>query len=815
MAHFDPPTRQNSAFEEPLVLPEASPPLIGTVLGNYRIVSLIGKGGMAEVYRAKREGDFDHTIAIKIALPSHGLRVAELADRLRFERATLASLSHPHISRLFDGGTLPDGRPYLVMEYIEGEQIDEYCDRQGLPIRERLELFLSVCEAIIYAHNHLIAHRDLKPTNILVDSERTVRVLDFGIARAFAESVDRQHPLGYSRAFSPIYSPPEQMCPSGSATPTPKATAGDVYSLGAVLHMLITGSPPSPGISAEQRLSGHQIRAGVVPTSSDAGLTRSVRLPTTKADPAWRSLPSLIRFDLEGIVRKCLAFSPSDRYDSVSDLARDIRHAMLGRAVAATASDRLHCTRKHLRRFRVAYSVVAVLGCAAGAVGAAAMMTVSAVQRQSEELNRGLVTKKTTVEVLTALKGTYYKNMPALERVRDFLRTLPRETSSSGDGVSDAEALCAQGLAADLVDLHVKAEILFKRSLREWEEQAGANSPYLLDPLFGLSRAYSARHLTELAIPYLARAIGILEQHFSPTDKIVIGVKLELGLMQIAAGLTTQASEFEKQNELALLEMAKGDEHAERPPDHLQYLARRFLGLLFLRTARSTESEMWLRSNAENALSGTEVGNFALQSISDYVQYLVENGRASEAGQVINSFVDLQHSQPLYRRHSEAMIRVAWADVLASAHCEKDAIAVYELHLNSLRAELGVSHIESLWHGYKYALLLQSSGRSKDAEHQLESVLAGWEARQESLPVEWRYAIDTLASILLDSDQPENAFGLVRLERQTVLQMESLGEDERESALTDLARTEQAVRRELATRGVPVPSLPWDREGAD
>lgn len=815
MAHSNPPAGPDSAFEEPLILGDTNPALVGSVLGSYQIVSLIGKGGMAEVYHAQRVGDFDHSVAIKIALPSHGLRVSELADRLRFERATMASLSHPHIARLFDGGTLRDGRPYLVMEYIAGERLDKYCDRRGLKFPVRIEVFLSVCDAIAYAHDRFIAHRDLKPSNILVDAQGTAKVLDFGIARAFAESADGQHPGGYSRAFSPFYSPPEQIRQAGSITVASQAVEGDVYSLGAVLFELLTGAAPPSATVTEQSFAAQPTQTGLAARGSVTGQTGSVCLPTAKADSAWISLPYLIRVDLEGIVRKCLAYAPANRYHSVADLICDIQQAVAGRAVSATASNRTHRIRKHFRRFRVAYSVVAVLGGATATAVAAAMQTASAMQRQSEELARGLATKKSTAEVLFALRGTHDKNMPVIERLRDYLLNLPTETRPSGEHVADAESLSVRGTAAEVVELHITAEILFKRSLREWEAVAGANTPYLLEPLFGLSRVYSARHLPELAIPYHARAIAILEQHFPPMNELVTETKLDHGLMLIAAGHTAEASALADQYAMALLAIAKNKELAERSSARQRRLANRFLGLVYLKTARPTEAKAWLQYNAEEALSGAYGGTEALQSVLDYAQYLVENDNVSDAEQFINEFVSMQGRQPLASRTTEAMIRVAWADVLASTHREQEAITLYRLHLNRLRAELGVSHFQSLWYGYKYALLLQGNGQSRDAEGQLEHVIACWEGRGECLPVEWRRAIDALASVLLNSSQPENAFGLVRQKRQAVLEKKDIEEEDRTLALADLERTEQAVRGELAKRGVSVPHLPWDHGGEE
>jgi serine/threonine protein kinase len=210
---------------------------IGRRVGVYLILEQIGEGGMGEVYRAVRaDGQYDKEVAIKFVRA--GLDSSAVLERFRNERQVLASLDHPNIARLFDGGTTEEGIPYLVMELIEGTPIDQYCNAHNLTIPERLRLFLQVCSAIQYAHQHLVIHRDIKPGNILVTKDGVPKLLDFGIAKLLDPAATSKATL--VNPMTPEYASPEQV--RGEAI----TTATDVYSLGVVLYQLLTGRSPYP-----------------------------------------------------------------------------------------------------------------------------------------------------------------------------------------------------------------------------------------------------------------------------------------------------------------------------------------------------------------------------------------------------------------------------------------------------------------------------------------------------------------------------------------------------------------------------------------
>ena len=214
-----------------------APERAGRRIGAYQLIQQIGQGGMGEVYRAMRaDGQYTKEVAVKLI--RGGFDSASIQERFRNERQILASLDHPNIARLLDGGTTEDGVPYLVMELIEGIPIDAYCDDHDLDVTERLRLFTQVCAAVQFAHQRLVIHRDIKPGNILVTADGVPKLLDFGIAKILDPTSGAEATM--ARPMTPEYASPEQI------RGEPITTASDVYSLGVVLYRLLTGRSPYP-----------------------------------------------------------------------------------------------------------------------------------------------------------------------------------------------------------------------------------------------------------------------------------------------------------------------------------------------------------------------------------------------------------------------------------------------------------------------------------------------------------------------------------------------------------------------------------------
>jgi serine/threonine protein kinase/TolB-like protein/Tfp pilus assembly protein PilF len=325
----------------------------GSLVGPYRLIRELGRGGMSLVWLAERvDGLLKRKVALK--LPIVLLDNDTLVERFARERDILARLTHPQIARLYDAGVTASGKSYLVLEYVEGEPITPHCDRHGLNLKARLELFLEVLRAVEYAHNHGVVHRDLKPSNILVSSEGEIRLLDFGIAKLLvkgeAEATELTRVGG--RALTPEYASPEQLAGR------PVTTASDVFSLGVVLFELLTGENPrkhtrdadpvrpSQAVARNEE-TGHQTNAQA------RGLDR-------------KRLAAGLRGDLDTIVLRALRDAPAERYPTPGELARDIERYLTGKPILARPRAGWYRLGKFVRRKRAAVTAAAGVTLALG-----------------------------------------------------------------------------------------------------------------------------------------------------------------------------------------------------------------------------------------------------------------------------------------------------------------------------------------------------------------------------------------------------------------------------------------------------------------
>jgi eukaryotic-like serine/threonine-protein kinase len=331
---LDPQERSPSAD----VIPDAA---VGMRLGAWHITRLIGRGGMGEVYEAMRaDGSFEQRVAIKLLQRD----AAAQLERFQAERQILARLEHSGIARLYDGGITGDGRPFMVMEYVEGQSITEFCEQRHATFEERLQLFVQVCDAVAYAHRNLVVHRDLKPSNILVTPEGTVKLLDFGIAKLLDPQLARMTQVAVA-PMTPICAAPEQL--SGG----PITTATDVYALGLLLFELLTGSHPwmSSGTLVLQALRTVLQRPAPLASRTAEG----------KADAPIAA--RLLRGDLDAIIAKALRTEPSHRYATVEALKLDVERALRTEPVDAREGARLYYVGHILRRYRWAAAAVATI----------------------------------------------------------------------------------------------------------------------------------------------------------------------------------------------------------------------------------------------------------------------------------------------------------------------------------------------------------------------------------------------------------------------------------------------------------------------
>jgi len=441
-------------LSKPLV--ESGGPQLGAGerLGPYRVLDVLGHGGMGTVYRAVREDDFEKQVAIKLI---QGGSSSPAIRRFHDERQILARLEHPAIARLLDGGATEDGRPFLVMEHVRGISVDHYCDERHLTTRERLELFCRIADAVAYAHQNLVVHRDLKPGNILVTEEGVPKLLDFGIAKLLEEDPARTNVTVGQGPMTPRYASPEQIL--GEAV----TTASDVYALGLLLYLLLTGRLPNElGSCTYQEITRRicneeplrpstvVLREKTVPRGEDAVTRSNGEKPRTPesvsrvrdGDP--KKLRRSLTGDVDAIVLKALRKEPRHRYGSVEAMAEDVRRHLGGRPVRARKGTWTYRTGKLVRRHK--WGVAAVL--------LVAVLSVASTVLWRRAVAEGRRAEQGEAEAL--------RERTRAERVSDFLLRLFKSANpdSAQGGTVTVREVVDQGRARLLAgDEHEDPEI--------------------------------------------------------------------------------------------------------------------------------------------------------------------------------------------------------------------------------------------------------------------------------------------------------------------------------------------------------------------
>ena len=484
----------NVAFSTALFVDDDAPDaLLGQQIGNYRIVREIGFGGMGAVYLATRsDGKFEQTVAVKML--KRELNTAAIRRRFQHEQQILAALEHPNIARLLDTGRSSDGVPYLVMEFVAGEPVNEFCERENLNLTEKLKVFRTICAAVIFAHQNLIVHRDLKPSNILVTKDGTPKLLDFGIAKLLnPEDADSNaHTVTDLGAMTPEYASPEQI--RGETV----TTASDVYSLGVILYELLTAHRPFElkTKSAREILRVVCETEPVAPSRSiwDLGFgmadsketapSNGVKTERTKHKTNPKSQipnPKLLKGDLDNIVLKALKKDASRRYSSVEQFSEDIRRHLAGLPVVARPDTFAYRAEKFITRhkfgvfagFLIALTLLGGISAAAWQARRAEQQRLIAQQRFDEArkvANSFLFEIYPQIENLegaTAAKETLVKR--ALEYLDNLARQsaddagLQRELAAAYEKVGDVQGMPDQPNLGDLkgaAESYRKAQIL-------------------------------------------------------------------------------------------------------------------------------------------------------------------------------------------------------------------------------------------------------------------------------------------------------------------------------------------------------------------
>jgi serine/threonine protein kinase/Flp pilus assembly protein TadD len=649
--------------------------LSGQMVGAYKLLAPIGQGGMGTVWLAERsDGRFERRVAIKFLNFAIGQAGAE---RFKREGKILARLAHPHIAELIDAGVGPDGRPYLVLEYVEGEPIDQYCDSHALDVDARIRLFLDVLGAVAHAHSNLVVHRDLKPSNVLVSSNGEVKLLDFGIAKLLADDgrpSATQLTLEGGAGLTPRFAAPEQVT-GGAIT-----TATDVSALGVLLYVLLTGQHPAgPGPHSAAELV-KAITETAPPRASDAvasaaaadgAAVRSARCRATSPDRLRRQL----RGDLDTIVAKALKKSPQERYASVTALAEDLQRCLKHEPISARPDNTLYRLGKYIRRHRASVSVAAIL---LGLLAGFALMQSVELRRITRERDRAnritkFMTNMFKVSDPSAARGNSITAREILDKAsKDIGTGLAKDPELQaqmmnvmGDVYDDlglyptAESLVTRALEIRRAVLgphhpdtleserllgwvlqeegdYAKAEKLQRETLEDERRVLGAESPETLASLGNLGGTlfYEGRYAE--AENLHREAVGIERRVLGPNNSRTLSSMNNLGADLYREGRYAEAEKLQR-NALSTELRVLG------PRDPLTLETTGNLALSLCGMGRYAEAEKFGRDtlNTELRVLGPEHPD-TLSSMANLGMFLKREGRYAEAEKLIRQVANIE-----------------------------------------------------------------------------------------------------------------------------------------------------------------------------
>jgi serine/threonine-protein kinase len=498
----------------------------GERIGVYRIVRALGRGGMATVYLAERaDGQFEQAVALKLLDRSR--EFASLAARFAQERQILARLEHPNIARLIDGGATRSGQPYVVMEYVDGEPLDRYCDGHRLDVDARIRLFGDVAAAVQYAHGHLVVHRDIKPSNILVTAEGQPKLLDFGIAKLIDPAVAAPVTRSAVHPMTPEYASPEQV------RGDPLTTASDVYQLGHLLYLLLSGRSPydcdrrnvAAMVEAICRVEPARpsVAVTLAPASADAGTPDAIAYArSTTVERLRRRLAG----DLDNIVLKALQKEAARRYQSALQLSEDLRRHLDGLPVTARKDTLGYRSRKFIGRHRagVAGALLVALSLAAG-LGIALWQSNEKAREaaKAEEVKNFVLSLFERADPEVA-QGETMTVVALLEQGSDRV-----EQELKQQPATQADLYQVLGRVFHRLGVNDRALAELERSLEIRKRLYGPADPAVADVTADLGDVHNSLGDYDAAIRLQRQALKLREEQLGPADPGVVASRIALG----------------------------------------------------------------------------------------------------------------------------------------------------------------------------------------------------------------------------------------------------------------------------------------------
>ena len=698
--------------DAPTQLPDDTLGELGAI-GPYRLIRPLGQGGMGVVYLAVRGDDeFKKRVAIKVL--RRGMDSESIIRRFRHERQILASLQHPHIATLLDGGTTPDGAPYFAMEYVEGEVVTEYCQRHRLDVTARLELFRKICAAVHHAHQNLVIHRDIKPANVIVTGDGTPKLLDFGIAKLVNPELGG-HTVALTvdgLLMTPEYASPEQVRGENVTTAT------DIYSLGVLLYEMLTNRRPykltsnAPADVARVVCDSAPIRPSTAVTQlADGDETRSAE----RAGEA--RLSRLLRGDLDNIVLKALSKEPERRYASVDQFSEDLHRYLSGRPVIARKDTVRYRMSKFVRRNRAAvvFASVTVVALAAGVVVSTMQARIAARERQRAEQRfeevRGLA-NSLLFEVHDAIRdlpGATPTRQLLVNRALEYLDRLAADAGERPD------------LQRDIASAYLRVGDVQGRPLNpNLGDTQGARASY--DKAVGIYESLARLGEPDVA---LRRDLGTAYLRVSALASYTGDTATALTLAERALGLYEGVPELRR--DLAVAHSSVGDLRSATM-DTARALEHRRTSLALMQAlaeADPSDSNNLRQLGVAYQKLGNSLGNPNYPNVGDYRGALENLERSRD---VLRKAASLYPTSGVFKRNL-AVIQSNLSDVLIALKrhdqaiaSQREALAMFQVLADADAADVAAKNDVAI-STFKVAELLENAGKLPEAIVQYEAAL--------------------------------------------------------------------------------------------
>ena len=691
--------------------------------GNYKIIREIGAGGMGAVFLAERDdGEFSQQVAIKIIRQS--LADRELINRFRRERQILANLNHPNIAKLLDGGVSALGEPFLAMEYVEGEAITKFAERENLNLEARLKLFLKVCAAVSFAHRNLVVHRDIKPLNILVTKDGEPKLLDFGLAKLAEQSADEKTQTAF-HALTPAYASPEQL------KNTPVTTASDIYSLGVVFYELLTDEKPFQfeGKSLEEII---KTATQCEPAPPSAAIT-NYKLQITNSNNRKSQIANRkLNKDLDNIALTALRKEPTRRYKSVEAFADDIERYLKGLPVAARPNTLKYRAEKYFKRHKIGVLAASlVLLSLIGGIVASLWQAQTARNEEvkAEKINRFLAEMLNYSDPNTAVK----KGENELITIKDVLDKAAKQIESEDFSAQpDVEAQLNSIIAGSYYTqgFYDAAEKHFQIALAEQGKISGANSSETIEIKLRLGETFAQKGKRAEADAIFREIMPLARIEFKKGN-------LEIGfLINVLESFATnrRALGNSKEAEEILREALALEPFASEKEKPLLSVIRGTLSLTLFDQGKIDEAitaqNEHIAELRRNSVAETWEFGYALTALG---QYLIERHKFSEADE------NLSKGEAIYRTlvgNSHLFLgdnlRIQ-AYSLYQQNRYAEANAKIEEALKIYRANTNSQYINFATALMIQGLILNNTEKSAEAEKILREAV---EIRQKNLPPE-------------------------------------------------------------------------------